>query len=124
MSERGPRLGWTLGGLGGLLWLVILAVVLLVQGNYPGALTSAAFFVAGVLYLVIFAPWKHENTPFWRIYLGFVLFVIGAAAILLVLWYPGEIKSLRRFHLLFCLIPLFIPVFIMGRKTWSDVHKE
>jgi hypothetical protein len=124
MEERGPRLGWTLGGLGALLWMVILAAVMFAQGNYTGAAVGLAFFLAGVLYIILFAPWKYPEAPFWRIYGGLLLIIILAAVAVLYFWYPEDFKSMQNLRTLFMLFPLFLPIFILGKKTWSGMHRK
>lgn len=122
MNDRGPKYGWILGGFGSVLWLLILALVLLYQGNIGGFLSCILFFAGGAAYIVLFAPWKYPRTPFWRIYLGLVAILILAAAALVHLWYPEAREEVRGYGFLFTLSPLLIPVFIVGRKTWSDMR--
>ncbi len=122
MSERGPRAGWTYGGLGSLLWILILGAVLAVRGHAGKALLCFGLFAAGAAYLAVFAPWKYRHTPLWKPYLGFVLFLCAAcAAIFFVVRdvLPGE-EPLSPWTLL--LLPLCLPLFGFGRKTWADLH--
>jgi len=123
-EQKGPKLGWTLGGLGALLWMLILAVVMLTKDNVGGAAAGIAFFLVGVLYLVIFAPWKYPHAPFWKIYGGFLLIIILAAVAFIYFWYPEEFRSMSNLRTLLMLFPLFLPIFIMGKKNWSDMHKK
>lgn len=122
MNDKGARLGWTLGGLGGLLWMVVLGILLLTKGNLAAGLSTLGFFLAGIVYLVVFAPWKHPRTQLRWIYLGLIAIVIGAAGVLLRLWHPAAWGTTIRWHSVSWVLPLFLPVFIFGRKTWPDLH--
>ncbi len=121
-DERGPRLGWTLGGLGGLLWIPILGVVRLVLGDVIGLVLCLLVFGAGVAYLVLLAPWKHPDTPFWKLYSGLVVIMLVAAAVLLYRWVPDLQPSVGHVRYAFVVLPLFVPAFIHGSKSWRDIH--
>ena len=123
MSERGPRAGWTWGGLGALLWILVFGVVLAVRGHAWRAILCFGLFGAGAVYLSAFAPWKYRDTPLWKTYLGFVLLLCASGAALFVALH-GLIPSGERLSpwLLFLLLPLSLPVFTFGRKTWGDLH--
>ena len=123
MSERGPRAGWTWGGLGSLLWIFILAVVLTARGHPGKALLGFGLFGAGAAYLWLFAPWKHRDAPLWKAYLGFVLLLCVSCVALFFAVHdvvPGE-EQLSPWMLLF-LLPLCLPIFGFGRKSWNDLH--
>lgn len=123
MSERGSRAGWTFGGLGSLLWILIFGAVLAARGNGREGLLCLGLFGAGAAYLTVFAPWKHRDTPLWKPYLGFILFLCLACVALFFAVHdivPGE-EQLSPWMLLL-LLPLFTPVFTFGRKTWNDLH--
>lgn len=124
MEKTGPKLGWTLGGIGALLWVVILAAVMFAKGNHLGAIVSLVFFLVGILYIILFAPWKYPDVPFRRIYGGILLIIILAAAAILYFWYPEEFQSMSNLRTILMLFPLFLPIFIIGKKTWSDIHTK
>lgn len=121
-NQRGPRLGWTLGGLGGFLWIPLLGVVRAVQGDVVGLVVCLLLFGLGVAYLVVLAPWKHPDTPFWKLYSGLVVIMLAAAAVLLYRWVPDLEPSIGQVRYGFVILPLFLPAFIHGRKTWRDIH--
>ena len=123
-DERGPRAGWTFGGLAALLWLLILAGVLFHRDNIIASFTSLAFFGLGLAYIVVFAPWKHPTTPFWRIYTGLVFIILAAAGLLLYLWYPSEFGKPFNELSIFSLFPLLLPAFLFGNRTWTDMHRS
>jgi hypothetical protein len=123
MSEKGPKYGWILGGLGSILWLPILSIVLLVKGNLAGFLSGIIFFAVCAAYLYFLAPWRYPRTPLRWIYLGFVAILLFAAFLMVALWHPREMTRWREYRVLLPLVSLLIPVFVFGRKTWADMHR-
>ncbi len=123
MSDHGAKIGWIGGGIGSLVWLLILAAVFLVQGKITESLANLGFFLAGLAYLVKLAPWKLRRTPMWKIYLGFVALLLAAAYVCWYLWQAAGHRPTGPFPWL-ALSTLFIPVFIIGNKTWEDMHQE
>jgi len=123
MSERGPRAGWTFGGLGSLLWILILGAVLAAQHHIGESLVCFVLFGAGAAYLSLFAPWKRPDTPLWKPYLGFVILLSAACGAVFFAVHdvvPGE-GQLSPWMLLL-LLPLSLPIFGFGNKTWRDLH--
>ncbi|ACL02043.1 hypothetical protein Dalk_0334 [Desulfatibacillum aliphaticivorans] len=120
--DLGPKLGWTLGGIGSFLWALILSGVLLAKGNYAGAFLGAGLFCLAMVYLSVFSPWKYPDTPFRKLYLGLIgiltLTVIG----LLYFWLPGGQALKTHFHLVFLIAPGALPVFTLGKKTWRELR--
>jgi len=125
MTEKGPKLGWILGGLGSLSWVVLLALAMLVQGRWNVALIGLGLFGLGVAYLFAMAPWRHPRMPLWRIYLGLIGLIVVAAVFFLRFWPQQATPSLAVAEVSYLwLVPLFIPVFIFGRKSWEDIHRR
>ena len=65
MSERKQeKIGWVAGWLGGFIWVVILSIILLVDGQSIEAGTG--FFVAGLasVAIVFLSPWRHPRTRY------------------------------------------------------------
>jgi len=122
MGNCGAKAGWTWGGFGALLWIPILSVMLLIKGNITGGILGLGFFVIGIFFLIVCAPWKYERLPFRRFYIGLVLIILVAALVLLAFWEEGRYLDVKKAFYLVYFIPLLIPVFIFGRKTWTDLH--
>lgn len=122
MGNRGARAGWLWGGFGALLWIPILAGILLSKGNMTGGILGTGLFVIGGGYLVICAPWKHERIPLRRLYAGLVLIILTAAVALSAFWDNGRYFEVKNVYYLVYFIPLLIPVFVFGKKTWTDLH--
>ncbi len=118
-NRNGEKWGWIGGWVGSFLWMPMLGTVILVQ---RGALWTCmvAFFcsVAAFFSIFFFAPWKHPNTRMWKLMFPlYVLLVIGA--VMMILSYEG-IRAKNLLPLLPGLLPIFMPVFIIGRRCWLD----
>lgn len=122
MKGTGPRLGWWIGGIGGLLWLPIMAIIWLVQGSVVAPVLGGFISLAGVVYLLLFAPWRHPTTPMRTLYLGFIVILLAGAAVT-VGQYWQSIREGEGIPLL-ALVTLFIPVLTIGHKSWSDLHRH
>lgn len=122
MSQRGPRLGWILGGIGGLLWIPILSAVLWHQGRTAAGIAGLAFFFWGILYIFRRAPWIRADIPFRRLYAGLLGIMLAAAVVMLFFWRPPGLWPWNKAYYLVYIFPLLIPFFTMGSRTWSDLH--
>jgi hypothetical protein len=122
MEQKGPKLGWLLGGLGGLIWLPILAGVWVAQGKAAGAAGAGIVFAVGVLYLLVLPPWRFPQTPLRLLYLG--LLIIALAGVAIAAWQYYDPRTFKPSDCTpgIVLVTLLIPLFTLGRKTWSDLH--
>jgi len=120
MNSLGPKLGWWLGGVGSLLWLPIMSVIWLVQGNAGGAALGLLLTGAGIAYLVLLAPWRFPQTPIRWLFLGFVLILLAGAAV--AIWQYRQALSAGGAASLVVFWTLFLPVFTLGKRSWSDLH--
>ena len=122
MRMTGPKLGWLLGGLGSLLWLLILAGIWASQDNWLGAVLGVLICLVGAAYLLAFAPWRFPRTPLRRLMLGFVvIFLVGVAV---AFWQYREAMTAGHGLPLVALFTLLVPGFTLGRRSWSDLHGE
>ncbi|MFV8825697.1 hypothetical protein ACNKW1_13350 [Thauera sp. WH-2] len=118
-QRKGEKLGWTWGWIGGFVWVAIVGVVFLAQGQVAAGSVGIGLFTAACWAIRRFAPWRHPTTPYWRLYI--VLYVLFFATIPWALWGFGarDDESFNGWMLLM-LLPTLTPILIMGRKTWVD----
>lgn len=121
VTERGRRWGWIGGGLGGLLWLIPLAVVAQLRGESVAAFAAGSAFFIGFAYVFICAPWRFPHRPFALIYLGLIFIIIAAAVLLLWLMVVPALGVGRSYSMLFPLVTLLIPLAIFGRRRWDEL---
>ena len=122
MNTTGPKLGWLLGGIGGLIWLPVMAVIWLAQGKMVGAIVGFIIFALGVLYLFMFRPWRYAHVQLRVIYLGLLAFLLIGAVVVIWQYYEPETFTARNLLPGLALIVLLLPMLTLGNKTWSDLH--
>jgi hypothetical protein len=120
MTDRnGEKKGWLLGWLGGFIWAAILAVIFLFQGKTVPGLSGLALTGIGVGIIFASAPWKHPRRPYWQLMMP--IYVAFFAAIGWAIWaYGGSDPLGLNAWSMFMLLPLLIPLAIVGKRTWED----
>jgi len=118
-DRRGEKIGWIGGWLGGFLWVVLLAIVFLVQGKLiPGA-AGLVLAAVGAFAIVVGAPWKHPETPYWKL-----MIPVYALFFLCVAWgvwaYGGASGLGLSLWSVFLLLPILTPFGTVGRQRWRD----
>ena len=118
-NRNGEKMGWLGGWAGGFLWVGILAIVRLVQGNIWQGLAGVILVLAAAILIIALAPWRHPAVPYWKlmapIYL--VLVLSGGWAILS---FGGIAQAGFSGWSFFLLIILVMPLWQMGRRRWQD----
>lgn len=118
-NRKGEKIGWSLGWFGGFIWILILAVILFVQDKLAESILGFLVFVIAILCVFFFSPWRHPQTPFWKLFL--VPYFIALLSIVWVIWAYGGPKSLNlNWWNLFWLLPILIPTFTSGGRRWVD----
>lgn len=120
MTDRnGEKKGWLLGWLGGFIWAAILSVIFLYQGRMMAGLSGLAMTGIGVSLIFAAAPWKHPRRPYWQLMMP----IYGAffATIGWAIWAYADPRALGlSAWSVFLLLPVLIPLAIMGKRTWED----
>lgn len=120
MADRaGEKLGWTGGWLGGFLWVLLLSIIFVVQGRVTPGVLGLLLVAAAVLLVLVGAPWRHPDTPYWKlmspVYLAFF------AALGWACWSSGGVQELGLSGWsALLLLPLMIPFWTVGRRRWND----
>lgn len=121
-DRKGEKLGWTGGWLGGFLWLLLLSIVWLVKGDVTSGIVGLVLFAAAVLCIIVFAPWKHPETKYWKLMLP--VYVVFAAAISICIWFSGGMEAVGlRWSMLLCMLPVLLPFATAGARCWKDGGK-
>ena len=118
-KRKGEKTGWIGGWLGGFIWVVILSIIFLVQGKVTEGIVGLAIFVAAVVFILASAPWRHPDTPYWKLMIPVYVALIGA--ITWMIWSSDGPQSLgfSRWSI-FLVFPLLIPFATAGRRRWND----
>ena len=129
-NKKGPRSAWTFGGLGAIIWIPVLGFIFLINGNIITAAVAGVFFVLGVLYLLIFAPWRFPETSLGFLYAGLLVIMIFAAIAIFSAWYYWQLEKdiISDFNmnvflpvLVVIVFNLFLPVLLLAKKNWNDL---
>jgi len=118
-TRRGEALGWLIGWLGSLAWLVALAWLLTARGAWLMGAAGGALFVLGLTLTWRLAPWRHPETPYWRLLLPLYL-PLGVGVTWAIAASGGWASSgLSGWEALWC-VPLLSPLFTIGARRWQD----
>ncbi len=122
-NRRGEKIGWIGGWLGGFVWVAILSVIFLVQHKCIQGISGLAVVGVAVACIVLFAPWRHPATPYWKLMIP--LYILLFASVVWVIWAFGSAKDsgLTSWNLLL-ILPLLIPFGTVGRRKWSDANGQ
>lgn len=118
-SRRGEQFGWTLGWLGGFIWVAALSGVLFWQGKWLESVSGALLTITAVLVIHQFAPWRHPTQPYWKLMLA--PYSVFFTTIVWAIWAFGGMKN-SGFDLwsLLWLLPLLLPFGTLSRQTWAN----
>lgn len=119
MDRRGEKIGWIAGWLGGFLWLAVLAAVFLYRGKPVFGISGLLLFLVAVFSIFSAAPWRHPETPYWKLMVfPYALFFISAAW---ALWSFGGVgqAGFNEWNLLW-ILPVLIPAGVAGGRKWTD----
>ncbi|MHB8054144.1 MAG: hypothetical protein ACYDH3_02720 [Candidatus Aminicenantales bacterium] len=118
-KRSGEKAGWVLGWLGGFLWVAALAVIFLAQGRTTEGILGLALTGIAVLFIFVFVPWRRPAKAYGTLMLPIYL-VFFAAAAWAIRSYGGLKASGLKWWNLFMILPLLIPLGIMGGRKWED----
>ena len=117
-NRNGEMRGWTVGWLGGFVWVVLLSAFFLIQGRtYPGVIGLVLFGVA-VATIVSRAPWRNADTLYWKLMLP--VYAVLACSLAWAVWSMGGFSEmgLNWWNALW-ILPALIPLKTAGQKRWS-----
>jgi hypothetical protein len=118
-NRAGEKFGWIGGWLGGFLWVVIMSVVFVAQQKPIQGVIGLVVAGVAVVAITTCAPWKHVNTPYWKLMLP--VYATFAGSIIWALWSVGGASGLGlNWWSAFLVLPLLIPFGTVGKRRWSD----
>ena len=124
MTKRtGERVGWTLGWLGSLSWIPILAGVLLYREQTVFGMVGLALFVAGVAGTLALAPWHHPTLRCWKLMAPLHLLLLASILWAVIAFDASVAAGMSPWNLL-VLLPLLAPYATMGRRCWRDGDED
>lgn len=118
-GRRGEKIGWIGAWLGSYSWVLVLAIVFFYKGNNTTGIYGLGICLIAVLLMVFLSPWRNPSTPYWQLLLPYYLLFVSA-----VIWAVRGFgtENLSTFNLwqLMSLLPILIPIFILGKRRWDD----
>lgn len=121
---RGIKTAWLLGLTGASIWMPVLAWVLLTTGDATGGIVGTAWFGACLGMAWYLSPWRNPRVPLWKL-LIICLGAILAAGIFFTMRYELYREGGRHFlWSMAALAAMFLPVFLVGKKTWMDFFPD
>jgi len=123
MERKGERIGWIGGWIGSFLWLCALSILWFFQFKTLFGIIGLCLFCLAVIFIFHFEPSRFPNTKYWKLLMPMYLLLIGA--IFLTLYVYGGFKKMGLSVFAFLwIIPLILPFFTIGNKTWLDEEKN
>jgi hypothetical protein len=122
-GRKGEKIGWLAGWAGGFLWVLILAIVFLVQGKWMAGVTGLVLVAVALAGISLLAPWRHPETPYWKL----LILPTGLlwATIAWAIWAFGGLEAASGdWWTLLWLIPMLIPFGVIGRRSWADSDRN
>jgi phosphatidylserine synthase len=118
MRRRGEKIGWIGGWLGGFVWLLLLSVIWLFQNRMGDGIIGIVLFTIAIITILVITPWRYPDTRYWKLMLPiYVLFFL--AIVLSIYRYGGFENTGLQWTAFFWVIPCFVPVITIGRRTWN-----
>jgi hypothetical protein len=98
-------------------------MVFLLQGKWAQGLSGMLVFIAAIITIMTFSPWRHPSTPFWRLMaMPYGVFFIS---IVWAIWAYGGVEATGlRWWNLFWLLPVLIPFGTLSKRRWSDFDEK
>lgn len=119
-SRQQEKLGWTLGWLGGFVWVPILSLIFLFDHRTVEAGIGLLITAAAGAAIVWLAPWRHPQTRY-RV-LMVPIYLMFAAAIGWGVWSiddPQQMGINSGWSAL-VLLPCLLPFWVVGARRWND----
>jgi len=118
-NRKGEKIGWIGGWLGSFSWVLLLAVIFIVQGRGTQGYYGFALFLIAAFLMMTLSPWRNPGTSYWQLLVPFYLLFIASVVWLIRSLGPQAMEWFRWWNIL-PLLPILIPLVILGKKKWED----
>lgn len=118
-DRKGEKIGWTVGWMGGFLWVAIIALIFLYQGKWAQGVSGLVLTGVAVFCILFFAPWRFTSTRYWKLML--IPWVVLLLSVVWAVWVFGGFTSedLRWWHFLWVLF-IITPLCAIGGRKWEQ----
>jgi hypothetical protein len=119
MNRKGEKIGWIGGWMGGFIWLGLLSVIWVFQGNFAIGIGGVVLFSVAIITIFATSPWRHPDTKYWKLMLP-IYFLFFISISLAICQYDGLENFGLKWPALFWILPGFIPFATVGQRTWGN----
>jgi len=118
-GRQGEKIGWTVGWLGGFIWIAILAVMFLFQGKHAAGITGLVLFGIAVFCICYFTPWRYPTTFYWKLMAA--PYIALLTSVPWAVWAFGGLETAGlNWWMLALLLPILVPAANLYRRRWMD----
>ncbi len=119
-DRRQEKIGWIGGWLGGFIWVLILAVVLLVQGKTLQAWIGLLITCGACTVVLFFSPWRYPRV-LYRLLMT-PIYILLFLAIAWGVWALGDLRQMgiNSWWSALILLPILIPLWTVGKRQWES----
>ena len=117
-NRKGEKIGWIGGWLGSYSWVLVLSIVFFAQGKASPGFYGILIFLIAVIVMYAASPWRNPKTPYWQLLLPFYLLFTSAVIWVIKSYGQSGLENFSWFQLL-PILPVFLPLFILGNKKWD-----
>lgn len=119
MERKGEKIGWIGGWIGSFLWLGVLSIVWIFSSKILYGIIGLCIFVTAIILIFMLEPSRNPKTQYWKLMLLIYLLLCGS--LVYSIWMYGGLKAIGlRWTSFFWIVPLLLPLFTMGTKTWEN----
>ncbi|MGE4292268.1 MAG: hypothetical protein AB7E32_08665 [Desulfovibrio sp.] len=122
--QRSIRIAWLLGLAGVSIWMPVLTWTVLAAGDATGGIVGTGWYGACLGMAWYLSPWRNPGVPLWKL-LGICLGAVLLGAIFFIVRYELYQEATRQFvWSMAALAAMFLPAFLVGKKTWRDFFPD
>jgi hypothetical protein len=120
-GRAGEKLGWIGGWIGAFLWVAILSIIFIVQGRPLAGAAGLLIVAAAAALVLLFAPWRHPRTAYWKLLLPAYAAVAASIAWAVVGFGVDALREEGTSPWAFGLVvQMLLPFLNAGGRRWDD----
>ena len=118
MSRKGEKIGWTVGWIGGFIWILVFAFILFFQGSVIYGVIAFVLFSLATISIIKLSPWKHPDAKYWKLMVP--IYSIFLISIIFIIYVLNGFDDLSKIQYGLWIFPCLSPIFILRNKKWDN----
>jgi hypothetical protein len=118
-NRNGEKIGWTVGWTGSFVFLLLIANLWFLQGEKHQGMVTLGFFVFAIVSVNLITPWRYPDVKYWKLFL-LPYIILSFAMFNTVAYTKGLADLVLQWKNVTWLIPVMIPLILLGNRTWND----